>query len=200
MSSPFSKYAALVFSRADYADGVGYSSVSDDFPVELGPATLFDTITGVQRFVGRDPATGLPLIVTGYDRYITEIVTHGVQGASDGISPPFGVAPDVCSLEVEVTAATVLADIQGMAKHVVYGVWNVQPDADPDDLPPALAPYYVDAVMPESKWTQVYNGLIARGADKARLDTWRANHPQATPRDVQKAFAGLVRQVTERAG
>lgn len=200
MSSPFSKYSALVFSRADFSGGVGFSSVSDDFPVTLGPATLFDHVDGIQRFVGRDPDTGLPLLVVEYDRYITEIVTNGVQSASDGISPPFGVAPDVCSLMVEVTAASVLAAIEGMAKHVVYGVWNVQSDADPNDLPPALAPYYVDAVMPEAKWTQIYNGLIARGADQARLDTWRANNPEATPRDVQKAFAGLVRQVTENAG
>ena len=138
MASPFSKYVAYVFSIADFAGGVGYSSVSEDFPVVLGPATLFDTVTGVQRFVGRDPATGLPLIVTGYDRYITAITTHGVQGASDGISPPFGVEPDVCSLQVEVTAASVLADIEGMAKHVVYGVYNCQLEAEPDDLPPAL--------------------------------------------------------------
>ena len=43
MSNPFSKYVAYVFSIADYEDGVGYSSVSEDFPVVLGPATLFDT-------------------------------------------------------------------------------------------------------------------------------------------------------------
>ena len=197
MASPFSKYVAYVFSLADYIDGVGYSSVSDDFPVELGPATLYDTVSGIQTFVGRDPATGLPLIVTGYDRYITEITTHGVQGASDGISPPFGVEPDVCSLQVEVTAASVLSAIEGMAKHVVYGVYNCQPEAEPDDIPPALAQYYINAVMPEAKWTQIYNGLIARGADQARLDTWRANHPDATPEDVRTAFAGLVKQVTE---
>ena len=151
---------------------------------------------GIQRFVGRDPATGLPLIVTEFDRYITEIATDGVQGASDGISPPYGVEPDVCSLQVEVTAASVLADIEGMAKHVVYGVYNCQPEAEPDDLPPALAQYYINAVMPEAKWTQVYNGLITRGADQARLDTWRANHPEATPEDVRSAFAGLVKRFT----
>ena len=195
MASPFSKYVAYIFSLADYENGVGYSSVSDDFPVELGPATLYDTVSGIQTFVGRDPATGLPLIVTGYDRYITEIVTDGVQGASDGISPPYGVEPDVCSLQVEVTAASVLGDIEGMAKHVVYGVYNCQPEAEPDDLPPALQQYYIHSVMPEAKWTQIYDGLIARGADKDRLDTWRANHPEATPEDVRTGFAGLVRQL-----
>ena len=200
MASLFSKYVAYVFSIADFAGGVGYSSVSEDFPVVLGPATLFDTVTGIQRFVGRDPATGLPLIVTGYDRYITEIITDGVQGASDGISPPYGIEPDVCSLQVEVTAASVLADIEGMAKHVVYGVYNCQPEAEPDDLPPALAQYYIHSVMPAAKWAQIYDGLIARGADQARLDTWRANHPDATPEDVRTAFAGLVKQVTEKLG
>ena len=194
MASLFSKYVAYVFSIADFSGGVGYSSVSEDFPVVLGPATLFDTWTG-QRFVGRDPATGLPLIVTEFDRYITEITTDGVQGASDGISPPFGVEPDVCSLQVEVTAASVLAGIEGMAKHVVYGVYNCQLEAEPDDLPPALQQYYIHSVMPAAKWAQIYNGLIARGADQARLDTWRANHPDATPEDVRTAFAGLVKQL-----
>jgi len=198
MASPFSKYVAYIFSLADYIDGVGYSSVSDDFPVELGPATLYDTVSGIQTFVGRDPATGLPLIVTGYDRYITEIVTHGVQGASDGISPPYGIEPDVCSLQVEVTAASVLTDIQGIPKHVAYGVYNCQPEAEPDDLPAPLVQYYIHSVMPAAKWAQIYDGLIARGADQARLDTWRANHPEATPEDVRLGFAALVRQV-ERA-
>lgn len=200
MASPFSKYAALVFSRADYEGGVGYSSVSDDFPVELGPATLFDTVTGVQRFVGRDPATGLPLIVTGYDRYITEIVTDGVQSASNGISPPFGVAPDVCSLSIEVTAASVLADIEGMAKHLVYGVWNVQDGAEPDDLPPALAPYYVNTPMTADLKTTIAAGLINRGADEQKVTTWFANHPNATAQDMHDAFAKLVEIVTEQAG
>ena len=195
MASPFSKYVAYVFSIADYETGVGHSSVSEDFPVVKGPTTLFDTVTGVETYVGRDPATGLPLFVKEYDRYITEITTDGVQGASDGISPPYGVEPDVCSLQVEVTAASVLAGIEGTAKHVVYGVYNCQLEAEPDDLPPALQQYYIHSVMPAAKWAQIYNGLIARGADQARLDTWRANHPNATPEDVRSAFAGLVKQL-----
>lgn len=200
MASPFAKYAALVFSIADYENGVGYSSVQDDFPFVLGPDVFFDHQDGMQRFVGRDPATGLPLIVTEWDRYTTTITADGVVTASDGISPPFGVLPDVCSLRVDVSAASVLADIEAAAKHLVYGVANVQPDAEPDDLPPALAPYYIDAVMPEAKWTQIYNGLLARGADQTRLDNWRANNPDATPREVHRAFGSLVQQLVEALG
>ena len=200
MASLFSKYVAYVFSIADYETGVGYSSVMDDFPVVKGPSAFFDSVANLEQYVGRDPATGLPLFVHEYDRYITEIVTHGVQGASDGISPPYGIEPDVCSLQVEVTAASVLAGIEGMAKHVVYGVYNCQPEAEPDDLPAPLVQYYIHSVMPAAKWEQIYDGLIARGADQARLDTWRANHPDATPEDVRKGFAGLVRQVTEAIG
>ena len=195
MASVFSKYVAYIFSLADYEDGVGYSSVSDDFPVVKGPSTFFDSVANLEQYVGRDPATGLPLFVHEYDRYITEIVTDGVQGASDGISPPYGTEPDVCSLQVEVTAASVLGDIEGMAKHVAYGVYNCQPEAEPDDLPAPLVQYYIHSVMPEAKWTQIYNGLITRGADKDRLDTWRANHPEATPEDVRTGFAGLVRKL-----
>ena len=66
--SAFTKYKALIFSLAEYEDGVGYSTVQQDFPMELGPATLYDTVSGIQRFVGRDEATGLPLLVTGFDR------------------------------------------------------------------------------------------------------------------------------------
>jgi len=117
--SAFTKYKALIFSLAEYEDGVGYSTVQQDFPMELGPATLYDTVSGIQRFVGRDPATGLPLLVTGFDRYLPTIITDGVTGASDGISPPFGVDPDVCSVTIGVTAASVLASINGMAKHKV---------------------------------------------------------------------------------
>jgi hypothetical protein len=199
MSSPFAKYGAYVFSRADYNDGVGYSSVQDDFPMELGAATLYDTVTGIQRFVGRDPATGLPLLVTGYDRYITEVATDGVTGSSDGISPPFGVEPDVCSVTIEVTAASVLSDINSTGKHEIYGVWNVQPDAEPDDLPAPLQQYYRDSAMPAAKKTTIINGLINRGADADTVNNWFTNHPDATPRQLQRAFAGLVRRVTEQA-
>jgi len=198
--SAFTKYKAFVFSRADYEGGVGYSSVSDDFPVELGPATLFDTVTGIQRFVGRDPATGLPLLVTGYDRYITDVVTDGVTGASDGISPPYGVAPDVCSVTAGVTAASVLAAINGAAKHLVYGVWNVQDGEEPDDLPPALAAYYVKTPMTNELKLTIRNGLINRGADQAKVDQWFTNHPDATAEDLHDAFSKLVEIVTEQAG
>ena len=198
--SAFTKYKALVFSRADFSGGVGYSSVSDDFPVELGPATLFDTVTGIQRFVGRDPATGLPLMVTGYDRYITDVVTDGVTGASDGISPPYGVAPDVCSVTVGVTAASVLSAIDGAAKHIVYGVWNVQDDAEPDDLPPALAAYYVNTPMLAELKTTIATGLINRGADETKVNNWFTNHPDATAEDLHGAFKNLVEILTEQAG
>jgi hypothetical protein len=198
--SAFTKYKALVFSRADFSDGVGYSSVQDDFPMELGPAALYDTVTGIQRFVGRDPATGLPLMVTGYDRYITDVVTDGVTGASDGISPPYGVAPDVCSVTVGVTAASVLAAINGAAKHLVYGVWNVQDGAEPDDLPPALAPFYIDTPMSAELKTTIATGLINRGADETKVNNWFTNHPNATADDLHGAFSKLVEILTEQAG
>jgi hypothetical protein len=164
----------------------------EDFPVELGAATLYDTVTGIQRFVGRDPATGLPLIVTGYDRYITAVATNGVVSASDGVSPPYGVAPDVCSVTVEVTAASVLSAIDAAAKHVAYGVWNCQDGAEPDDLPAGLLPYYVRSPMPAAKRTEIINGLIARGADAAKVNGWFNNHPQATPSEVKAAFENFV--------
>ena len=200
MSNPYSKYEALVFSRADYDQGVGFSSVMEDFPMELGAAALYDTVSGIQRFVGRDPATGLPLIVTGYDRYITQVATNGVTAASDGISPPFGVAPDVCSVTIEVTNAAILGSIDAAAKHVVYGVRNCQQDAEPDDLPAGLLPYYVGSPMPAAKRTEIINGLIARGADEAQVNAWFAARPEATPLQVRQGFAQLVQQVTERAG
>lgn len=196
MASPFSKYAAFVFSRADYDQGVGFSSVQDDFPMVLGPATLFDTVTGIQRFVGRDPETGLPLIVTGYDRYITQVVTHGVAAASDGVSPPMGVAPDVCSVTLEVTDQSVLVAINNSAKHEVYGVWNCQDGAEPDDLPTALLPYYIQSPTPEAKRTYIINALIARGADADQVNGWFAARPEATPAQLQAAFANLARMVS----
>lgn len=196
MANPFSKYAAFVFSRADYADGVGFSSVQDDFPVELGPATLFDTVTGIQRFVGRDPATGLPLIVTGYDRYITDVVTDGVQAAYDGVSPPMGVEPDVCSVTIEVTDISVLAAINATAKHEVYGIWNCQEGAEPDDLPGPYLPYCVQSPIPAAKRTYIINALIARGADADLVNAWFDARPEATPAQLQRAFSNLVKMVT----
>ena len=196
MASPLSKYAAFVFSRADYQDGVGYSSVANDFPVVLGPSTLFDTVTGIQRFAGRDPATGLPLIVTGYDRYITEVATDGVQASYDGISPPLGVAPDVCSSTIEVTDISVLAAINATAKHEVYGIWNCQDGAEPDDLPGPYLPHYVQSPIPAAKRTYIIAALIARGADATQVNQWFASRPEATPAQLRDAFAALVRMVS----
>lgn len=200
MASPFAKYAALVFSIAEYPDGVGYSSVQDDFPMELGPDALYDHVSGVRRYIGRDPVTGWPLVVTEYDRYTTTVDTDGVCSASDGIAPPYGVTPDVCSLRIDVSAASVLAGIDNAAKHIVYGVANVQEGADPDDLPPALAPYYVASPMPQAKKLEIRNGMIARGADQQKIDNWFTNHPDATPLDLEAAFGNLVDILTEQLG
>jgi hypothetical protein len=75
-------------------------------------------------------------------------------------------------------------------------VWNCRPDEDDDDLPPALLPYYIESVMPTAKWDEVAAGLVARGVPQNRIDTWRANHPEATPLDVRRGFERFVEKVS----
>ena len=197
MANYYAKYALLILSKADYQDGVGGSSVAADFPVVYGNQVLYDTVTGVEEPTGRHPDTGEPLWVLGYDRYTRSVTTDGVCGTSDGVAPPFGELPDVCSIRADVTAASVIADIDAAAKHVAYGVANVQPGAEPDDLPPALLPYYVDSIMPQAKLDECMAGLLARGVPQSKIDAFLAKHPEPTPRDLRNSFEKFVENITE---
>ena len=60
----YGKFRAAVISKAEYdSEGVGYSTVQEDFPVILGPLAVYDQIDILMKPWGRDPATGLPLFV-----------------------------------------------------------------------------------------------------------------------------------------
>jgi hypothetical protein len=186
----FGKFRAFVLSKADFEEGVGHSSVVEDFEFIPGPDQPFDTLTDLRKFWGRDPATGLPLIVPTVDRFTTTVVQHGVTSASDEVTPAWGVVPDACLVDLQVSAASVLAGIDGAAKHFVLGVFN--PDLNGDPLPAGLQPYDMDVEMPGARWTELRNALVARGVDATKIDGWRDNHPNATPRDVAQAFRNLI--------
>jgi len=192
MSHFASKYGVYMISRANYENGVGYSSVMDDYPIEFGPASFYDTRSGLTRWDGRDPVSGLPLLVTGYDRYLPEITQHGVTVAHDGVSRPLGEIPDICSLQIEVSNSAILSTIDGDINHLVYGVWNCQDGAEPDDLIPALEDYYILSPIPEARWTAFRNALVARGVSATLIDTWRSNNPEATPQQVKDRFEGWL--------
>jgi len=76
----------------------------------------------------------------------------------------------------------------------------VQDGADPDDLPPALAPYYIHTPMASDLKDSIATALINRGADEQIVTNWFTNHPSATPTQLHDAFGQLVTISVERAG
>ena len=86
----YGKFKAAVISRAEYdSEGVGYSTVQDDFPVITGPLAVYDQVDILMKPWGRDPATGLPLFVNeaGVDRWTGTITQDGVNSSSAYATP-----------------------------------------------------------------------------------------------------------------
>ena len=189
----FAKYRAAVISKAEYdTEGVGYSTVMSDFPFELGPDVLHDTLTGLRKPWGRDD-DGLPLLVTEVTRYKSTVTTHGVTSSSDFATPTKGTIPAASIAIITVSAVSVLAGIDAAAKHFVLGV-DPTPLDDPEaSLPAGLQPYAWNVAIPANRWTALKAGLVSLGVDGAILDTWKSNNPDATPRDFGEAFKAFIK-------
>jgi len=188
----YSKYRAAVISKAEYdTEGLGYSTVQDDFPLVVGPLALYDTLSGLMKPWGRDPATGNPLYVTEVDRYTGTITTNGVTSSSDYATPTKDTIPAACIVMVQVSSASALASIDGAAKHFVLGV-DPNPLDDSEELPAGLLPYQWDVPMPPARWTTLRNALVQLGVDGDLLDTWAANHEDFTPKDFGEAFKAFI--------
>ena len=187
--SGYGKFKAGIISRAQYdSDGVGYSTVMEDFPMVLGPLAVYDQIDIQMKPWGRDPATQLPLFIneTGVDRWTGTVSQDGVNSSSAYATPTKDTIPPACIVIVQVTAASVLADIDNATKHFVLGIEN--PDLNGNPLPAGLEPYDWDVTFPPARWTELRNSLVALGMDADTIDTWHDNHPDATPRDFGEAF------------
>lgn len=187
----YGKYRAAVISVCDYdSEGVGYSSVQEDFPFAIGPDVFYDTISNIRKPWGRHPVTNEPLLVTEVDRYTSTIDTHGVVSSSAYAVPAQGSTPDVCIVIVQVSNTATLVDIEGAAKHFVLGIDD--PDLYGAPLPAGLLPYEFDAPIPAGRWTTLRDGMVSRGMGATALDNWKTNNPDATPRDFGKAFKNFI--------
>lgn len=187
----FARYRALIISKAEYdSDGVGFSTLMDDYPATPGPGEPFDLVD-IRRTWGRDPATRLPLYVdeVGVQRYKATVATHGVAAISDEVTQVKGAVPAASLVDCKVTNAGCLATIDAVAKHFVLGVECIDPD---DELPPALEPYALDVEMPSARWSELRDGMVTLGIEAAKIDAWRAANVTATPQDVADRFAAFI--------
>jgi hypothetical protein len=191
--SGYGRFRAAVISRAEYdSEGVGYSTVMDDFPMVLGALAVFDQIDILMKPWGRDPVTKLPLFINemAVNRWTGQITTHGINSSSAYATPTKDSHPPACVTIVQVTNAAVLLDIDNHAKHFVLGVEG--PDLNGDDLPAGLLPYEFDTSIPSARWDELRDGMVTLGINATAIDSWRTNYPAATPRDFAKKFKTLI--------
>ena len=189
----YGKYRAAVISKAEYdSEGVGYSTVQEDFPVILGPLAVYDQVDILMKPWGEDPATGLPLFVneSGVDRWTGTITQDGINSSSAYATPTKDTIPAACITIVQVTAASVLLAIDNAAKHFVLGVDD--PDLNGDPLPAGLMPYEFDAPIQANRWTELRDAMVVLGVDADLIDKWKSNHPDATPRDFAEVFKEFI--------
>lgn len=188
----YGKFRIGVISKAEYdSEGVGYSTVAEDFPMEIGPLAPYDTLSGLMKPWGRHPDTGEPLYVTEVDRYTGTITQEGVNSTSAFATPTVDTVPAACIVVCQVTAASVISAIDAANKHFVLGIDN--PDLSGDPLPPALEPYDWDVAFPPARWTQLRNSLVALGLDAEIIDDWHDANPDATPREFGEAFKRFIK-------
>ena len=188
----YSKYRAAVVSKAFYSeDGVGFSKVMSDFPFEVGPLAYYDTVSNIMKPWSRDPATGDPLYVIEVDRYTGTVVTDGVTSTSDYATPTKDTIPAACIVLVQVSSASVLANIDAAATHMVLGV-DPNPLDGSEELPAGLQPYQWDVPMPSARWTTLRNALVSLGVDETLLDNWASNNEDFTPKEFGEAFKAFI--------
>jgi hypothetical protein len=188
----YGKFRLGVISKAEYdSEGVGYSTVQEDFPFEIGPLAFYDTLSNLAKPWGRHPTTGEPLLVTEVDRYTSTITQHGVNSSSAFATPTKDSVPAACIVVAQVTNQATILDIDNAAKHFVLGVDGPQ-DLHGEDLPAGLLPYQFDEPFPSARWDELRAGLIALGLSASAIDNWRSNNPDATPRDFGEAFKDFI--------
>ena len=190
----YSIFRIGVLSLADYeSEAPGYSTAVEDFPFEVGPLALFDTLTNLMKPWGRDPATDLPLYVTEVERYTGTITTNGVNSQGAYATPREGETPDGTIVLCQTTNSDVIYDIEAHAKHLVLGVED--PDMTGEELPPALKPFGWDEPFPEPRWQAVRTAMITLGMPEEVLDNWRDDNPDGTPREFGKAYQNYLEQL-----
>ena len=188
----YGKFRIGVISKAEYdSEGVIFSTGAEDFPFEIGPLAPYDTLTGLAKPWGRDPATDLPLLVTEVDRYTSQIITHGDNSSGAFAAPTKDTISAACIVICQVTNVATILAIDNHAKHFVLGVDGPQ-DLHDEDLPTGLLPYQFDEPFLLARWTELRNGLIALGLDAGVIDNWRTNNPDATPRDFGEALKAFI--------
>jgi len=82
----YGKFRAAILSKAVYGtDGVGYSTVMEDYPLVLGPDAVYDQVDILMKPWGRD-TNGYPLFIneSGVDRWTATITQHGVVSSHAG--------------------------------------------------------------------------------------------------------------------
>lgn len=188
----YGKFRIGVLSVADYASELpGFCNVGDDFPFEVGPLALFDTLTNLMKPWGRDPATGLPLYVTEVDRYTGQITTHGIVSQGAWATPEKDSSPMATLVSGQVTNAAILQSIHTHVDYFVLGVLN--PDMRGDPLPPALEPYDADVPMQSGHKADLRDFCVNTLALPAGgVDNWFAANPDATPWDFAHAFKDFI--------
>jgi len=197
----YGKYRIGVISLADYdSEDPSYSTVGEDFPFELGPLALYDTLSNLMNPWGRPPSTGEPLFVTEVDRYTGQITTHGVNSMGAYATPKEGVTPDGSITVCQVTNAAVIIDIENHAKHIVLGIDETDLQDSEAEMPAWMAPYYFDEPFPDARWDILYSGLLTIGVDQDVLDNWRDANPEGTPREFGEAYRNYLNQLIEAAG
>jgi len=188
----YGRYKVIFFCKAEYdSEGVAFTKLMEDFPVELGDDVFYDSID-VYKPWGRDPVDKMPLWVDQVvSRYKKSVTTHGVQSLGASYSPEQGAVPAASLVEGWVTNAAVLAAIDAVPKYHVLGIFPEDIAGDP--IPESLRPYATDTLISDTRWTKLRNGLVSVGMDADLIDTWRGHHPAATPMEVAKAFVKFIR-------
>ena len=177
-----------VISKAffDGSGGVGKSKLMEDFPHEIGPDVLYDTVTGIRRPVGRHPVTGDPLLVTGYDRYTSTVTTPGVMSQGDLITPAQDTVPAVAVTAAIVYDFATVQAIHAHNQHLVLALETV------DGSEPPISGWGKDDGFTTTLWNQIRNGLVALGMEDTVIDGWRTNNPDATRRELYNALKNFI--------
>lgn len=190
--SLYAIYEIAVLGEAEYTEeGVGYTTMHDDFPMVLGANVVYDTIDIQMKPWGRD-TNGYPLFVNETaTRWTATITQHGITSTSDVVSPVLGTTPAVALVRAQVSNAGSIGAIDGGAKNFVLGV-KEEDLVDGDPIPPVLEPYGYDTPFPDARWDDLETWLIARDVSAVQLAIWRSNHPDATPRDFGLRFRDFI--------
>jgi len=174
---------AILSSIGLNGDGSRTPQAMLDFPHVEGPATpTGETLSVFYRIAGGDQCWAGTL-----QKCDIQIITEGIRTMASQMNSDTD-DPLQCFVFIGEAEESLGPSIHTSAHSRILAAWG----ASLTDPVTNYASWLPGAVISAARWTNYRNALIVLGEASNAIDTWRSNHPDATPTDLWVALRNRI--------